>query len=153
MNKIYLNNGSYNITYRIAEIIYSSLISTVINVILKMLSLSEKNILLIKKENDFKLLHKKGIETKKCLKIQFIIFFIFSFMILFFFWYFITCFCAVYKNTQKSLLKDTIISYSISMFYPFIIYSLPGIFRIPSLRAKNKDKLCLYQFGNLLSLM
>ena len=151
MNKLYIDNGSYNFIFQIPQIILSSLISTVINVLLRLLSLSERNILLIKKENKIKLLEKRGLEIKKCLKNQFIIFFILSFSLLFFFWYFISCFCAVYKNTQKALLKDTLFSYALSMLYPFIIYLLPGLFRIPALKAK--DKLCLYEIGNLLSLI
>ena len=151
MNKLYIDNGSYNFIFQIPQIILSSLISTVINVLLRLLSLSERNILLIKKENKIKLLEKRGLEIKKCLKNQFIIFFILSFSLLFFFWYFISCFCAVYKNTQKALLKDTLFSYALSMLYPFIIYLLPGLFRIPAL--KTKDKLCLYEIGNLLSLI
>ena len=151
MNKLYIDNGSYNFIFQIPQIILSSLISTVINVLLRLLSLSERNILLIKKENKIKLLEKRGLKIKKCLKNQFIIFFIITFSLLFFFWYFISCFCAVYKNTQKALLKDTLFSYALSMLYPFIIYLLPGLFRIPAL--KTKDKLCLYEIGNLLSLI
>ena len=153
MNKIYIDNGSYNFLYQIPQIIYSSLVSTVISLILKKLSLSERDILLIKKEKNVKLLQKKGLEIKKCLKIQFIIFYIISFLLIFFFWYFISCFCAVYKNTQIPLIKDTLISFAMSMLYPFIIYFLPGMFRIPSLRSKTRDKSCLYGFGKLLSLI
>ena len=39
-------------------------------------------------------------------------------------------FCTIYKNTQFHLLKDTLMSFGISMFTPFGFYLLPGIFRI-----------------------
>jgi hypothetical protein len=68
-----------------------------------------------------------------------------------FFWYFISCFCAVYKNTQLILIKDTLLSFALSMLYPFGLNLLPGIFRIPALRAERKDKNCLYKFSNLLA--
>ena len=70
-----------------------------------------------------------------------------------FFWYFISCFCAVYSNTQLILISDTLISFGISMLYPFGLNLFPGMFRISALQAKNKDKICLYKFSELLALI
>jgi hypothetical protein len=39
------------------------------------------------------------------------------------------------------------------MLYPFGLNLLPGFFRIPALRAKQKDKKCLYKFSNIISLI
>ena len=69
------------------------------------------------------------------------------------FWYFITCFCAVYANTQIILIKDILISYGISMIYPFLINLVPGIFRIRSLKASKKDKEFVYRIGNLVAII
>ena len=71
-----------------------------------------------------------------------------------FFWYFISCFCAVYSNTQTILFKDTIVSFGLSMLYPFGLNLLPGLARIPSsLRAEKKDKKCLYYLNQILALI
>ncbi len=59
-------------------------------------------------------------------------------------------FGAVYKNTQYHLLKDTLISFGLSMLYPFVIYLLPGLFRIPALADPNKNKEYLYKFSKIL---
>jgi len=117
------------------------------------LSLSQKNILEIKKKKNLQIGIKESKKTKHCIQIKFIIFFILSFFLLLFFWYFISCFCGVYKNTQKILIKDTLISFGLSMLYPFGLNLLPGIFRIPSLRAKNKDKKCIYQVSGIIALI
>ena len=45
MNKINEDKGAYNIIYQISQILYSTVISAIINTILKRLSLSEKQIL------------------------------------------------------------------------------------------------------------
>ena len=50
------------------------------------------------------------------------------------FWYYLACFGAIYKNAQVYLLKETITNFSISIIYPFIIYFIPCIFRIISLK-------------------
>ena len=88
-----------------------------------------------------------------CLKIKIFIFFVLSFLLMSFFWYFISCFCAVYINTQIILIKDTLLSFLVSMIYPFGLNLLPGIFRIPALRAKNKDKMCIYKLSLILALL
>ena len=75
-----------------------------------------------------------------------------GFCLMVFCWYFITCFCAVYHNTQVILIKDTFISFAISMIYPFGINLLPGIFRISALRDPNKNKKCIYKIGLLVAL-
>ena len=153
MHKIYKDNGAFNIICQIPQIIYSTFVSSIINLLLKTLSLSQKNILEIKKKKNLQIAIKESKKTKHCLQIKFIIFFILSFFLLLFFWYFISCFCGVYKNTQKILIKDTLISFGLSMLYPFGLNLLPGIFRIPSLRAKNKDKKCMYQASGIIALI
>ena len=61
-------------------------------------------------------------------------------------------FGAIYMNTQYHLLKDTLMSFTLSLFYPFIINLLPGIFRIPSLSGPKNKKICLYKFSKVLQI-
>ena len=153
MHKIYEDKGVYNIIYQIPQILYSSIVSSIINMLLKSLSLSEKDILKIKQEKDTKNTTIKAKSVEKCIKIKFSIFFIISLLLMLFFWYFISCFCAVYINTQIILFKDTLISFTLSMLYPFGINLIPGYFRIPALKAEKKDKKCLYRFSQFIALL
>ena len=143
MHKVTESNGKYDIIYQIPQILYSSVVSAVINMILKRLSLSEKNILLIKQEKNMNLAIKKSKSIEKSLSIKFLIFF----------WYFISCFCAVYINTQIILIEDILFSFGLSMLFPFGLNLLPGFFSIPALRAKNKNKKCLYKISGLIALI
>ena len=138
MHKIYEDEGIFNFAYFIPIILYSTIISLVINTIMKALSLSEKNIKEIKREKYYEKSEKMLPKIVKCLIIKFICFFIISFILLILFWYYIACFCSVYKNTQIFLIKDTLISYGLSLVYPFFFYLLPGLFRIPILSNKKK---------------
>ena len=153
MHKIYEDNGAFNILFQIPQILYSTVVSALINMILKMLSLSEKNILQLKEEKDPFKIAEKAKDIEKYIKIKFILFFILNFIFMSFFCYFISCFCAVYINTQIILIKDTLISFALSMAYPFGLNLLPGFFRIPSLRGANKDKKCLYKFSTIIALI
>ena len=153
MHKIHEDNGAFNIIYQIPQILYSSIVSSIINMILKLLSLSEKDILSLKQEKDLQRATKYAKTIQRYIIIKFIIFFILSNILLLFFWYFISCFCAVYTNTQMILIKDTLVSFGLSMIYPFGLNILPGLFRMPALRAKNKDKKCLYKISTIIALI
>ena len=87
------------------------------------------------------------------MKIKFAIFFILNFILLGLFWYYLTCFNAIYENTQIYLIENTFISFGFSLFYPFIINILPTIFRTCSLDASNKDKEYLYNFSKITQIM
>ena len=134
--------------YKMPKIIYSTLISTIINSIIQYFSLSEKDIIELKKEKDD--IKEKSEKTLKCLKIKFFIFFLLSFFFLFMFWYYLSSFCAVYKNTQKHLIKDTLISFGVKLIYPFILYLLPVIFRIISLNNPKAYRNYMYKISQLL---
>ena len=149
-HQIYVEGGSFNFLYHLPQIIYSSLISSIINIIIKTFSLSEKGLLNLKKDIIEK---EKTINIKEvlnCLKIKFICFYIISFLFLIFFWYYLACFGAVYKNTQIYLLKDTVISFSLSLLYPIFIYLIPGIFRKYSLKDIKKDRKCIYNLSKII---
>ena len=148
MNKIYEDNGEYHFIYQIPKILYSNLICTVINLIVRLLSLSEKDILKIKIMRKNENLKQKVEQLKKCLKIKFVFYYLISFLFLFIFWFYVSCFCAVYKNTQIYLIKDTLISFSLSLLYPLGYYIIPGLFRLLALKNKNNE--CIYKISLLL---
>ena len=153
IHEIYIDEGSFNFIYQFPQIIYSSLISIFLNAIIKYLSLSQKIILDLKKEKNMNLLNLKGQDIFKKLKIKFCLFFIFTFILLITFGYYITCFCGIYVNTQIHLIKDTTLSFLLSLIYPFGICLIPGIFRISALRAENNDKNCLYKLSKIIQII
>ena len=150
MHKIYVDEGIFNFIYFIPQIIYSTIISSIINILIKELSLSEKNIVKLKQEKDYEILNKLVPKTIKYLIAKFILFFFFSFLFLAFFWYYISCFGAVYKNTQIILLKDTLISFAISLIYPLIFYLLIALIRYPTLNKKEKCLTAFYKISQLI---
>ena len=153
MHKIHEDKGSFNIFNQIPQILYSTVICAAINMILKLLSLSEKDILSLKQEKHLKKAIDQSKTIEKYIMFKFIIFFILSNILLLFFLYFISCFCAVYTNTQMILINDTLVSFGVSMIYPFGLNILPGLFRMPAIRAENRDKKCLYKISTILALI
>ena len=159
LHDILISKGVRPIVDQVPQIIYSSAISSIVNMILRNLSLIEQTLIDIKKNSNMNFNKNKRIteQYKKeifgTIKCRFFAFFSISYILLFFFWYFISCFCAVYINTQIMLIKYTCISYFLSMLYTFCLCLIPGIFRISALRAPNKDKKAFYRLSNLIALV
>ena len=154
IHKNYINQGNLKFIYNILHIIYSTLISSTVTILMKLLALSNNSIIKLKNIKNNK--RKKALEnTTKLINqlyCKFNIFYLISFLLLDLFWYFISAFCAVYNNSQILLFENTLTSFGLSLIYPFGLNLLPGIFRISALRAKDKNKNCLYSFANFISI-
>jgi surface protein len=147
IHQIYEDKGKYNFFYQIPQILYSTIIARIICFMLKKLMSSQNNIIELKKDKEKKDLNIKYNKTVKRIKIKFISFFAISFILLVFYWYFIICFCGIYVNIQKHLIKNSIIGFAISLIYPFGLFLIPGIFRIPALRAGKVNRKYMYDFS------
>ena len=150
MHKIYVDEGYYNFIYQLPQIIYSSVISIIINNLIKFLSLSQSKIVSFKQEKLKKGLDLKYKKLKSTLKIKFTIFFVITCIILMFVLFYISCFCGIYENTQIHLINDSVISFITSMISPLGICLLPRIIRQYSLRNK---KPYLYKFSKFLQMI
>ena len=150
MHKIYQDKGEYNLIYQLPKILLSTLISKIIDTLIKNLALFQDNIVVLKYERNKNKIKKVYDYILKIIKIKFHIFFITAFIILSCFWYYIICFCGIYVNTQIHLIKDSIISFITSLVYSFMFFLIPGIFRICSLRRKKPNGKMLYKFSSFI---
>ena len=104
MHKMFLDYGKYNFVQQIPQIIYSTIVSQLIEVFICYLSLTDKHYYEIKRLNIKS--NKEILRKIKCIKIKICFFYAFTGLVFFFYWYLITCFCAVYENTQSAFIKD-----------------------------------------------
>ena len=58
--------------------------------------------------------------------------------VLFFMWYYISAFCAVYKNSQLSFFVNILVSYGFSNLIPFVYCLVPTIFRQDGVKEQTK---------------
>ena len=150
MHKIYIDKGEFDLLYQIPQIIYSTLISKFIVTFIRSLALSQDNIVELKQVKNKKHLMIKQNKLLSKLKTKFTLFFISTFIILICCLYYITCFCGIYINTQIHLIKDSIMSLIISLLIPFVLCLIPGIFRIPALRAVKTNRVTLYKVSQFI---
>ena len=151
MHKIFLDYGKYNFVQQIPQIIYSSIISQIVEVFLCFLSLTDKHIYEIKSLN-IKILDENNIKTIKdifkLIKRKLLCYWLFTFIVFLGYWYVVACFCAVYPNTQMIFLKDCLMSILLGFLYPFIIYTFPSALRKCALGCKNNN--CLYKVSDVI---
>ena len=158
MHKIYEEKGKFQFLYQLPQIIYSSIISQILNSLFQLLALSEDLIIDFKNNINISNADERKIKLIKILLIKSILYYIIGTVFLFIFWFYISLFCYIYENTQIHLLSDTLISFGFSLLYPFGIYLLPGIFRIPALSNGKKDNKLnikgkyLYNFSKFLQI-
>ena len=150
MHQIYEDEGVFNFIYQIPQIVYSTLISYFVDNITTFLALTEDNIIELKRDKKLEKFNEKRKSIKSKLKIKALLFFIVSIIFILLFWYYISCFCAVYKNTQYHLIKDTIISLCIGYITPFVSNALTALCRFYSLKEYNKGRRLLFRLSKIL---
>ena len=131
MHKIYMDYGKYDFIQQIPQIIYSSIVSLVIEMLIGILSYTDKNIYEIRQIEEYnKDKIKKIIKT---MKIKLIVFFVITFIFFAFYWYLV-------------YLKDFATSFCLGFIYPFAIQLCFALLRIFTLRNKTKSRSFLYKF-------
>ena len=141
MHKIYKDHGKYTFFRDIAESIYSFLVSFIIEILIGYLSYTDVNIYQIRQL-------KKVDKIKKVLKRikqKLIVFYVVTFLLFLFYWYLISCFCAVYKDTQIIYIKKCIKTFINDIFIPFVIHMAFAFGRIFALKQNTKFRSLLYK--------
>ena len=136
MRNIYIYNGNTDAALHIPNIILSSLFCLISNLLIKYVSLSERTLLQIKNKTK-----KKG-DVEKTIKIKTVILFIISFILIGLCWYYVSAFCAIFKNSQ--------IHYFINVFFAFVVCNIwPCVTTLiaPAMRryAIKNDSSCMYK--------
>ena len=138
MSQIYKKGGSFDFIYNLPKTLFSSLCCGIINFLLKFLSLSQNDIKTLNNiKNENERIYKLS-KLMKCWKCKMFFFYLLMFIFTSLFHIYVITFCTVYVNTQKHLIKSTLISFSLSMIYPFGICLITAFLRKLSLKYKNK---------------
>ena len=142
MHHIYINGGKNDFISRLAQMIYSTIISQILQIFINYLTMTDIPYYKVKElKKDKNINEKQTLSIIGCIKNKIIIFYAFTFLLFLFFWYLISAFCAVYENTQKIFIIDSISSFIMGLLYPFILYLFPTILRIISLKPKEQQNL------------
>jgi hypothetical protein len=147
MHKLFLNYGKYDFIQQIPQIVYTTIISQILEVFLCYLSMTDKYIYQIKNS---KFNSKDVTRIFKCINIKFLFFFIFTFAMFSFYWYSVASFCAVYENSQTTFIKDSFLSFLLGIIYQFVIYLITSALRICAINKEKKGLKFVYILSNII---
>ena len=124
MHNIYTSGGEHDFIGQLAQMIYSTVISQILQIIINYLTMTDIPYYKIKELIKDKNINKKQtMSIMNCIKYKIIIFYGFTFSLFLFFWYLISAFCAVYKSYSKNIYNRFFIK-----FHNGIIISIYNIF-------------------------
>ena len=135
---------------KLPQLLFVLIANHIIEVYLCYLSMTDSAIYAIKAIAKKPKRNKKVVDIMDSMKRKLVAFFISTFILFLLFWYFISAFCAVYKNTQKIFIRDSAISFVTSLIDPFLIFGFTTILRkislAPCCRKKAKFLYLLSDF-------
>ena len=142
MHKIYTSGGENDFVGQIAQMVYSTIISQLLQIYVEYLIMTDSQYYYLKKlKKNSKLNKKLSLSIIKCIKNKLITFYISTTIFFLFFWYSASAFCAVYANTQRIFVTDSYMSSLMGLTYPFALYFISSGLRFLSLKLKGKKKL------------
>ena len=153
MHKKYTEGEDFTFVQKIPQLLFTLIVAHILEVILCFLSMTDTHVYEIKNLPNDKNKAEKIMNILECIKRKVVAFFTFTFLLFLFYWYFISAFCAVYQNTQKIFLRDSLISFLTSLIDPFFIYGFTTLLRFISLCLccrKNCCGGCLYKMSDLI---
>jgi len=153
IHKIFEDSGKYDIIYFLPYIVITFIISHIITIIIKIIFLSDSNIIKLKKQKQLKHAQEEISKVRRKLIIKYIIFFIIGILFHLFFWIALSSFSTMYTNTQVFVLENALLAFAISLIYPFIFNFIPSILRISSLQGKEKNHNIMYNISKFLQVI
>ena len=147
MHKLFLSYGKYDFIQQIPQILYTTIISQILEIFLYFLTMTDKYIYHLK---NIRITKKEIIIIFKCINIKIIIFFVFNLIMFSFYWYSVASFCAVYRNSQVVLIKDTLISFTLGIAYSLIIYLIVSALRSLAINKKKMRLKFVYKLSEII---
>ena len=148
MREIYIYKGNTEAAIHIPNIILSSLCCIIMNIIVRFVSLNEREVAKInsaKNPEDRKKLSKRLI---KIMKIKLYILFAISAILIGICWYYVSAFCAVFKNSQSHYFVNLLVAFIVCNIWPCVTSLIPPIFRKKALDSASE---CMYTFSQIIS--
>ena len=148
MREIYIYKGNTEAAIHIPNIILSSLCCIIMNIIVRFVSLNEREAAKInsaKNPEDRKKLSKRLI---KIMKIKLYILFAISAILIGICWYYVSAFCAVFKNSQSHYFVNLLVAFIVCNIWPCVTSLIPPIFRKKALDSASE---CMYTFSQIIS--
>ena len=149
MRALYIYKGNTDAAVHIPNIVMSSICCLIMSFIVRFVTLSERDISKVVHERNPD--QRKGLaeKTKIALKVKILILFIISGLLICLCWYYVSAFCAIFKNSQGHYFINVLVTFILCNIWPCVTSLIAPIFRIKSLKDKNSG--CMYKFSQIIA--
>ncbi len=142
MRNIYIYKGNTNAAIHVPNIILSSLCCLIMNFVVKLVSLSSRDLLQIKKDNTLANTIKKKIIIKTFILLGV------STALIALCWYYVAAFCAVFKNSQGHYFINVFVAFLVCNIWPCVTSLIAPALRKYSFK---KQSACLYKASKIVA--
>ena len=142
MRNIYIYKGNTDAAVHVPNIILSSLCCLIMNILVKLISLSDRDLIQVKKDKSLK------DKILKKIKIKTYITFGISIALIALCWYYVAAFCAVFKNSQKHYFINVLIAFIVCNLWPCVTTLIAPAMRRYSLK---NDSSCMYKASKIVA--
>ena len=149
MRALYIYKGNANAAVHVPNIILSSICSFIAGLIVRYVCLNERDISKVLSEThptDREAMAKK---VKKSSNVKLIILYAISGLLILLCWYYVSAFCAIFKNSQKNYLINFLLCFVVCNLWPFVTCWIPTIMRRKAIENYNE---CLYKASQIVSI-
>ena len=149
MRALYIYKGNANAAVHVPNIILSSICSFIAGLIVRYVCLNERDISKVLSEThptDREAMAKK---VKKSSNVKLIILYAVSGLLILLCWYYVSAFCAIFKNSQKNYLINFLLCFVVCNLWPFVTCWIPTIMRRKAIEKYNE---CLYKASQIVSI-
>ena len=148
MRAIYTYKGNTDAAVHVPNVILSSICCIIMNFIVRFISLSERDYSKINNENDPGEKKKLIEKTQKILKIKLLVLFALSGALIGLCWYYVSAFCAVFKNSQGHYFVNVLVAFIVCNLWPCVTSLIPPLLRMNGIKNKNP---CMYKVSQIIS--
>ena len=146
---IYTYKGNTDAAVHVTNVVLSSVCSIIMSLIIRLVALNDRDVSKILSEKDPVQRNDKIELTKRSLNIRALIFYGISIVIVGVCWYYVSAFCAVFKNSQIHYFINTLFAFIVCNLWPFVTSGISAGLRKLSLNKKSPG---LYKFSQIVSL-
>ena len=150
IHKIYISKGEFSFSDYKSKIILVTFLLYALQVLFSYLITIEGIVLRIKKSDNKKFFQRVN-KVMNIITLKFFMTYSIIIIFLLFSWLYIGCFIAIFPKAKMHLIKIAIISFSISLIIPLVLYLLTSFIRKNSL--KKLDREVLYKISQILQIL
>ena len=150
MREIYKYKGNTTAAVHIPNIVLSSICSIIMGIIVRFVSLNERDIVKITQEENPEQRKTLAEKARRTSKIKMILLYAIAGLLIILCWYYVAAFCAVFKNSQGHYFVNWLVAFIVCNIWPCVTSLISSSLRHKALETGISET--LYKISQIISL-